>query len=504
MNAADLTPYFITVIGAFFMLGVMSRWTDHKNKRGASDRSQMWPTAAVTMGIIGTFVGIYLGLQGFDTSAGGNLDTLLNGLKTAFLTSICGLIASLVLKLWDAILSPLLPQTEPSGASEDPVELLQHIAATSLDAGKASERALRDIQHELQETREASFELSDAFRNELVEVTASSLKEAMEQVVEAFDANLNERTASTFEELKASLDAVVTWQTDHREEMAQAHTSLSTCVGELERATQAMTKSGESIEKLEPVLHHISTSVDTVAEDSGALALAANQLRTDTERLQAMLSALEVLGASAKAAVPAINEQLEAYTSKLFETVEASNERSTKATEQAGAAMEASGQRLIALQTEQEEKLAEHLESYTASLMKALEATNTKTEEMAKRIQGTMEQSATQLTTLQDQQGAKLTESLGTLTEGLNVALATSLEQLVGALALLSERFVDDYTPLTERLREVVRLAEAGPPKAAPHVEALYDPDILEDTEDPLGEDSAASSEPVDEELNDG
>lgn len=55
------------------------------------------PSVFTTIGILGTFVGIYWGLQGFDVE---NMDEsipiLLNGLKTAFTTSIVGIILSLV------------------------------------------------------------------------------------------------------------------------------------------------------------------------------------------------------------------------------------------------------------------------------------------------------------------------------------------------------------------------------------------------------------------------
>jgi DNA anti-recombination protein RmuC len=516
MSTEQLEPYILFAIGVFFLFGLTSRWTDHRKKRGASDRSRMWPTAAVTAGIIGTFVGIWLGLTEFDINEiDDSLGPLLDGLKTAFLTSICGLIASLVLKLWDAGLDSLLPTTESSGGSEDPIVLLQKINENTVEVGQIIERVVRSeeeyslpvqlakIRDELEKTRKASLELSDSFLEKLVEQTSASLSEGIRQVVDAFDANLNERTAETFEELKGSVDAVVKWQTSHRKDLTQAHEALQSCVKELERATEAMRQSGEAIERLEPALHHISTSVDTVAEDSGALALAANQLRTDTERLQAMLSAIDELGASARTVIPALNERLEAYTSRLVETVETSATRTAEATERAGAAMEQSGERLIALQTEQEEKLGEHLVAYTKRLLETLEVTNAKTEGMSKRLNEVMEQSTARLTTLQGQQDAKLEESIQTLTRGLNEALTTSLEQLVGALGHLSERFVEDYGPLTERLREVVRLAEATRQPAEPVVEALYDPEVVQETTERDDERSAIPSS-EEEDPNDG
>jgi hypothetical protein len=51
-------------------------------------------------------------------------------------------------------------------------------------------------------------------------------------------------------------------------------------------------------------------------------------------------------------------------------------------------------------------------------------------------------------------------QSVVTLDKGLQDELNKSLETLGRQLASLSEKFVSDYGPLTDRLREVVRLAE--------------------------------------------
>jgi DNA anti-recombination protein RmuC len=50
-------------------------------------------------------------------------------------------------------------------------------------------------------------------------------------------------------------------------------------------------------------------------------------------------------------------------------------------------------------------------------------------------------------------------QSVITLDKGLQEELTKSLELLGRQLASLSEKFVTDYTPLTERLRDVVQMA---------------------------------------------
>jgi len=54
----------------------------------------------------------------------------------------------------------------------------------------------------------------------------------------------------------------------------------------------------------------------------------------------------------------------------------------------------------------------------------------------------------------------KIRDSVTALDKGLEKELTRSLESLSHQLASLSAKFVDDYSPLTDRLREVVKIAE--------------------------------------------
>ena len=58
----------------------------------------------ITIGIFGTFFGVYLGLYNFNTdNITESVPILINGLKTAFLTSLAGLGANLTLRIVPSI-----------------------------------------------------------------------------------------------------------------------------------------------------------------------------------------------------------------------------------------------------------------------------------------------------------------------------------------------------------------------------------------------------------------
>ena len=64
--------------------------------------------------------------------------------------------------------------------------------------------------------------------------------------------------------------------------------------------------------------------------------------------------------------------------------------------------------------------------------------------------------------TMIEETNQNLKKQITTVDESMGEALSKSIESLGQMLARLSGKFVDDYTPLTDKLREIVRIAEDG------------------------------------------
>ena len=68
----------------------------NRNDGNSANRAEM----ALSFGILGTFLGIVAGLLGFDVrDIQGSIPQLLSGLQYAFITSIAGMISSILIKL---------------------------------------------------------------------------------------------------------------------------------------------------------------------------------------------------------------------------------------------------------------------------------------------------------------------------------------------------------------------------------------------------------------------
>ena len=92
------------------------------------------------IGVLGTFFGIALGLYQFDTeNIAVSVPKLLEGLKIAFITSILGIVGSIVLK-WSALNKRKreIGPDPPSATADDIVELLQNLLAVEQEEGKGN------------------------------------------------------------------------------------------------------------------------------------------------------------------------------------------------------------------------------------------------------------------------------------------------------------------------------------------------------------------------------
>lgn len=220
------------------------------------------PGALTSLGVLGTFVGIVLGLLEFDPrQIDQSIDTLLEGLKTAFLTSIAGMVCAMFYQFWatasrpggdgahtpqGATIDDLLQALLNNGRTMDAVrQAISGEEESSLVAQiKLMKSDARDNQTKLLERIDTIIK-GDASANEHLAAISTSLvqrgtefaqfkedlwlklrefselmsKSATEQVVEAlknvivdFNRNLTEQFGENFKALDASVRKLVEWQ----------------------------------------------------------------------------------------------------------------------------------------------------------------------------------------------------------------------------------------------------------------------------------------------------
>ncbi len=171
--------------------------------------------ALTGLGILGTFIGLSLGLQSFNTGTTAeitnSIEPLMDGIKVAFHTSIYGMIFSLVFnyvykrKLYDAETSIdrftntfrqyVLPDT-----SNDGFNLL---IAAQQEQVAAINRMTERMAEEVGKVTEPQFEKMFGLLKDYTNVATEDQREALNKVVAAFVTEMNKTLGTSFSKLEA-------------------------------------------------------------------------------------------------------------------------------------------------------------------------------------------------------------------------------------------------------------------------------------------------------------
>lgn len=221
------------------------------------------PSALATVGVTGTFLGIFLGLQQFDVAAiDDSVPSLLEGLKTAFVTSLWGMALSVAYRLLATLLPPAAsPVANPDQALATLVEETRLARTSTVEALEALQRAVagdadgtlvsqltllrsdtRDGLRKLEEglgTRLHTLGIDAhaqheeligefrAFADHMVENTHGALIEALGAVIRDFNDQLTEQFGENFKALNASVELLVDWQERYREHIDATEARLA-------------------------------------------------------------------------------------------------------------------------------------------------------------------------------------------------------------------------------------------------------------------------------------
>ena len=231
VGADILTDVFIVVLVAVFLAGLHFK---RANKHHAF--TQYTPTLLTTLGILGTFFGIVAGLLGFDVNdIDGSISSLLAGMKTAFTTSLVGMLLAVTYKVAGAV--GWLAPKQQDAIDEDQIgiaELYQVMAEQrdgivtlqkSIGSGDESSltgqmKLLRSDVNDNHKIGQKDFEgfqerlwikLQD-FADMMSKSATEQVIEALKQVITDFNNNLTEQFGDNFKQLNEAVLHLVEWQ----------------------------------------------------------------------------------------------------------------------------------------------------------------------------------------------------------------------------------------------------------------------------------------------------
>lgn len=418
------------------------------------------PNSLATLGVLGTFTGILIGLLDFDVERiDDSVPTLLSGLKIAFTTSIAGISASLAFRLLKTISPTSSHSAETS--PEDIYDVLSEIRDDGRKSTESSVEQMRLLRNAISSEGDSSLltqiqklrttvqdgqnELVKEFRDfakHMVENNQKAIVEALEKVIRDFNQNLTEQFGENFKELNSAVSALVGWQENYREHVDALQARLDAAVKAVE-ATKAALAQVEvhsanippMIEKLDPALVGINSQ---------------------TEILEAHLEAISQLRNKSIEAFPIIEANLVKITSDLSTCVSEAVEKSKTAIAESQTAMDQISSGYATLLSSAEEAQG----TVSKGVSDAMKQMNEKaTEEFAlhgKLIEAAAIEAQKAIQESWASSSEKINQQFSDFDQNMQQELTRSLELLGSNLASLSEKFVSDYTPLTEKLQALV------------------------------------------------
>ena len=396
-----------------------------------------------SLGILGTFAGIVVGLMDFDPSnIDGSIESLLAGLKTAFLTSLVGMASSIVYK---AVIGAIPSKKEEESKSVGPEDIFsvmsEHLKSTNelLSAIKGDEdsslasqiKKLRTDFNDAQKSNVAYQDLKftqtekfqetlwvkmDEFGDLLSKSATEQVINALKEVIVEFNDKLTEQFGENFKRLDESVKKLVDWQENYRhqlEDMATKYQLGVDAISSTERSIASINERAESIPVTMEKLHQV-------------MELGHGQVTELEDRLEAFKD----LRDKAVEAIPQIREQMDNTISVIGESVKAASV---------------------------------HYESMLAESQKVIDNFGTtatqSTETLRLNIENSAEKVSTQLIESSQTLSGKLAEASSDIQDQVSIAtggLNNATNNLTDAAKQIKQQLEDAFTELNAEIRILV------------------------------------------------
>ena len=279
----------------------------------------------VSTGVLGTFIGIFIGLWGFDsTNISNSVPQLLEGLKLAFITSIIGMSLAVFLAVRQKI--------KGVGNFEDEITVLNNINKQLKNLNNTTEKSklntildsideklttldsigtnikflssnISSVKEELEKNQKKLFDflqkelktINDSLKKAvetLAEGATEEIINALNKVMKDFNNNLVETFGDNFKQLNESVLKMIEWQNNYKEAIEQFEKSLKATLDNTENSN-------------EKTIKLINTSfADFMKSNQEAIGVTIEQIKTTNKTT---------------------SEQLQLHTQTLLETVRNSN-----------------------------------------------------------------------------------------------------------------------------------------------------------------------------------
>lgn len=393
----------LTVICIIFMviwfLQALPKFKRYVDENPFGDYEQ--PRTASIAGVLGTFVGITWGLLNFDSSPEAmqnSVTNLLGGMTTAFFTSIIGMGMSLWLKNEQANAQKKFSKNNFVKTDATIADLIQYLRQA--DAEKSAQ--IKHLEEILQANNENVIRALEDFGKNLSENNAEIFIDALNKTMIDFNRKLTEQFGSNFKQLNIAVGRLLTWQENYKVT--------------IERITENLQKTIKGIDALKNSVAQIEKSAASITKSSEQILNLIVTANTYEQKLRQVLSEIQSVSKNT-------SESVEGLTKSMCHSIDNANE------------------------------MTQRISAMTNTALNRITDTTNQTIASMQKMSDDLSNESFKIT-------SETVVKMQKMMEANDKNFKDSLETLGKAMLQISNKFAEDYTPLADRLREIVRIAE--------------------------------------------
>ena len=246
--------------------------------------AEMVPDILTSLGILGTFMGLVLGLRGFNPASyeamSGSVESLIDGIKVAFVTSIYGLSLSLAFSYWlrgtltsvsesldrflDAYYTSVVPPTDATA--------MNHIIANQNSQTKLMQQMQKDLAKEVSQSLASSIAPMvshlDKTMDEFTDAVTLNQEKLLATIGDRVARTMKQEFFTEFIEMRKVMGEANQAQKNHLEFMRGAEEQFQADVmtGEIKMA-RAMEESSEGVIKALNAMNEQEQNLSTFVSD---------------------------------------------------------------------------------------------------------------------------------------------------------------------------------------------------------------------------------------------
>ncbi len=245
------------------------------------------PSIFTTLGVLGTFVGIFFGLQKFDVNnINDSIPTLLEGMKTAFLTSIIGIILSLIFKTIGQLVLRSVELKEPPKQTDE-LSALSEIINVLKENKNETNSNLKLLNTALIGDTDTSISTQIIkLRNHITDNQNEQEKqsEILNKIQLSLTGNEESSLLTQLEKLRSTLHDNVAEQRKQKEILSQIHNSINQTDENI--STQLSTIDNNSRERHDTLINKFDEFSDILKENNTKALVEVMQQATETFNAQ--------------------------------------------------------------------------------------------------------------------------------------------------------------------------------------------------------------------------